>query len=131
METIFLVEYSSNFQVFELFQNNDEALQNGVITDGFVGRLWAYLYVKDLIKKYEITSGEEKTTLYNQAVNIAIENHLVTSVTSLFVAKSQPSTSNTYYNYNGFYPGTASTVDRAWIVIPVTYLLALEVSQFI
>ncbi|XP_033120421.1 inter-alpha-trypsin inhibitor heavy chain H3-like isoform X2 [Anneissia japonica] len=67
-----------------------EALLNKHAIDDFAERLWAYLSIKDLLRRRGISnSGAEKEELKQQALKLSLEYHFVTPLTSLIVVKPE------------------------------------------
>jgi len=57
-------------------------------SQNFLKKLYAFTNIKQLLNKIKVTSDEaEKTTLEERATNLALENNLVTDLTSLVVIK--------------------------------------------
>ena len=71
--------------------------QDEVIISGFAERLWAYLTIKDLLRKKLIIGDSE--LLYNEALKLALQYKLVTPVTSLIIKEANPpgELANEYY----------------------------------
>ncbi|XP_033120412.1 inter-alpha-trypsin inhibitor heavy chain H3-like [Anneissia japonica] len=67
-----------------------EALLNKHAIDDFAKHLWAYLSIKELLQRRDISnSGAEKEELKQQVLELSLENHLVTPLTSLVVVKPE------------------------------------------
>ncbi|XP_033096350.1 inter-alpha-trypsin inhibitor heavy chain H3-like [Anneissia japonica] len=67
-----------------------EVLLKKYVIDDFAERLWAYLSIKDLLRRRGISnSGAEKEELKQQALELSLEYHFVTPLTSLIVVKPE------------------------------------------
>lgn len=96
----------------------DEIEKQGIILTGFVERLWAYLTIKDLLKKHLIAeeTGEQER-LYERALDLALRYNLVTPVTSLFIVEADQQDESLLYDENahvmvGAYPASVQSTSN-------------------
>ncbi|CAH1274398.1 ITIH4 [Branchiostoma lanceolatum] len=92
--------------------------------EGFVERLWAYLTIKDLLKKERTaTEEEQQSRLKERALNMSLEYNFVTPLTSMVVLQNDRQTQSAdrasgddaglrYYVKTSSYSGASSV--RSW-----------------
>ena len=70
------------------FQNESEAMLSPHAVDDFAQRLWAFLTIKELLRKRVAADGKaEKAALTERALELSLKYHFVTPLTSLVVVK--------------------------------------------
>ena len=117
---------------FFLLQDDLKDLENeGVIITGFAERLWAYLSIKDLLRKKLIAGDPKKSQLlYDEALKLALQYKLVTPVTSLIIKEADRPEYHNRKNYELHAAASPTMYSRGVTIIPgsaLTFLCSLYV----
>ena len=79
-----------------LFQLSEPVMLHPHVVGNFTQRLWAYLTIKELLKKRLISDdAAEKEELEERALDLSLKYHFVTPLTSLVVVKPDGSNDTT------------------------------------